>query len=718
MDSEANLKELARVAILAADLPLLPGDDASQSFALYFDDSAPKGLRRMLLGILPLLPQNSNFWEILETISASPHAGMFDNTLKKQHPVGFVLARNPCVNLDALPAIWSNRKPDGKWHGIEWNPVHLDMAPETLYMVHATCLANGITGLRTIKADSVLQRILDQHRHLVSGGYSNDLQLGNPAEQLACTGDSISEGFSQKRLLALRNLQGLELETRSTTIFERIPGNWWSPSVATRSASQTTLLTQLREISERLRKYLFFTESGGSRSSMEPGKLSEKAIQNSAKIPSLSRLSEPGHPCHPEILHLLHRASAELDHPGAAAVALLITAAAKPWETLLEDIVITPHGAVLNRPVKLWQDSISVDGTIHRPVEPRLATFTTRDIGMWTQKHLTLPTRELQARSEQWMSENSRGISLSALCSSLTFNWPLWADMPAIYYGLGLSPLAENRSGWMHYVHYDPAQWEGPVLKLLTSIDPGYRFPESALPRTGSALCPNTECLQSLFEAVFMICSAPIPRDADTLISSANVIAAGARLCEALLTFTRNFDDFKPILLIPRLQLEHRNAICLIREKSFPRTIAYTQTLRKILLRFHQHLANMMTAISRQGFKLESDGSIYWFVSRVEDKLLRNAPTHRAVSNSLGAHPLTERFEFLHRRAMRNFSNTVLREDRVLPENAIQAIHDHFPNRAKSPHSPDSLRSSVMVEEREIAAFHLAKKVNLEWALK
>ncbi len=719
--NDSHLIHLVRKAIAGADFLVFDGLENPES--LYFSAEKPRGLRRILIGTLPFVKDAVLHAELRTAFAMAPPEQILERPYENECPLGFIIARNPCENLPSLPTLLRTAQSTGASPLIAWNTIHLEMLRETLDLVFATCLVNGLKGDGKIDSSSVRKRILDQHRHLVASDYSsNNATHMTPAEKLACTSDSISPEFTRRRLLALRSLADAETQREKKPmldIFTRISGNWSSASVALRGENETTIESELRGYPNRLRKFLFFSEPDNLRTPMTPVGITENALRNSDKIPSLSRVAGPGIPCFPELRSLLRTACSSLEQPGAVAVAFLISSAVKPWEILPQNIQLRSACAVIQRPVKLWQDSLVVDTTIHRLPTKTFVSFTTKGIGAAIQRQLEAGNTDLQCEASAWLEANSLGITIPSLCSALLHNFPLWTKIPAIYYELGINALRQNRPGWMHYIHYDPSNCLPVITKLCrTEIDPNFFCDAQGLDPTGSALCPTTECLSTLFETVGDLIQPPSLQNAEELIAASNVIAAAARLAENLLTFTRNRDAFEPLRLNARVRISTRDIIRDVREKEYSRTIVYTQSLRSVLFTLNRSLHQYLARFRETGLRGADyvDQRIYWFLALKENQLVELPPIHRTVSDSLAANPRTEAFQYLHRRAMRNYSNTILRDDDVLAEDAIQAIHDHFPSRARSPRSPDSQRMPVMYEECEAAAVHLLTKLNFAWA--
>ena len=719
MKPNHTLTMLVGEAIKAADFPSL--EESSSPFSLYYNDEEPRGLWRILVGTLPFVTDARLQLQLRAAFAGAPADEILESPFENECPLGFIVARNPCSDLHQLPSVLRAAHRANASPLLIWNPVHIETLPETLDLVFATCVMCGLDGTCKIQSGAVRRRILDQHRHLQADAYSSDRSPLDDAQRSASTGSSISVSFAKRRLLALRRIAEQETTKFKNDIFARIPGDWWAASVAKRGSPFQTLQTHLRSHPQRVRKYLFFTEPENIRAKCSPEAISEKVLRNADKIPSLSRFSGPGLPCWPELQQLIRVANSSLEQPGAAVVALLISAATKAWEITLPQVQIQASCTVIELPVRLWQDSLVIDGTIHRETTKEFVSFTTKAIGQSIFTHLSNPGLNLESEAAAWLAANSRGIKLSTLCATLLYHIPLWAKMPATYFELGLNSLSENRPGWMHYIHYDPLESLPSIARFLsTEFDAGFRCDVQNLKTTGSALCPTDYAVTLLFTTVGEIAKAPIPDGPSHLVTESNVISAGARLAESLLTFTRNFDDFAPLGFYERAWNSNRDIVRHLREKGQPRTVVYTQSLRALLLTLNHALHRRLDRLYALGCSgaAKVSGKTYWFLHCENERLTELPPIHHTVSQSLAAHPRTVSLEYLHRRAMRNFSNTHLRIAGVLPEDAIQAIHDHFPSRARSPRSPDSLRMPLMSWEREIASQYLMDKLDLDWAIR
>ncbi len=717
---ETRLIALGAEAISDADLPLI---SASHRESLFFAAEKPRGMWRIFLGILPLIKDTILKAKLLHEPVSAPIDSLLQSPYENENPLGFIFARNPCRDMKSAPAIVEKAVKSGKTPEFDWNEVHIDTIRETLDLVHVTCLVCGVTGAGKIDSTAVVKRILDQHRHVIASDYSKNKKLSMTlAERFACTGGPISGHLARNRLLALRLLdeeEKVRRQDRKTDIFARIPGDWFSASVGKRGESKPTFQTQLRSNPERFRKFLFFTEPENTRSSTKVGKITEKLLRNSDKIQSLSRIASPGQPCLPEIRNLVRLACASLEQPGPAAIAFLVSAGVPPWNIQPYNIDVGSSSAVVRRPVLLWQDSIVVDETIHEVPTTTFVSFTSASIGAAVKQHLAAHL-DLESESNAWLETHSHGITVSKLCSTLRHNLPIWSAMPAIYYALGIDGLSRNHPGWMHYIHYDPRDWLPAISNFLRAeFDPNFSCDASNLETTGSALCPTSESLSVLFDTASHLARNPTFTDIDTAIADSNIVAAAARLAENLLTFTRNRDDFEPLALHARSRDATHDVTRVLREKQFLRTIVYTRSLRLLLLRLNGALRLYLAMLRDCGLEGSErvTRSAYWFLELNKGLLAELPFSHRTVSDCLVAHPKTTAIQYMHRRVMRNYSNTVLRVDGVLPEDVILAIHNHYPSRARSPHSPDSLRARLIAVEREIAARHLVKRVNMEWAV-
>ena len=716
------------------------------SRADWLSKTPPLGLWRVMFGAYPLITDPSLKTAVAERLSKCKVEDLGRPALEKFSPLGYVAGLHPVLNLQALIAQLSGASdPEQVLANARWNPVHVSMLQETLDLVYATCSQNILSGSDVAIRSAVLGRIRSQFRHLYSGRFhGSPEEFQNAAERFACDSPASSREFKMRRLLALRAQAEAAPETPAgeegtkATVWEKIPGNWYSNIVATKASPDSSLLRDiinLHDSTPKQRAFLFASviqELAAEESSTATEATDMRYLRKAAKInqhvPFLSRLRLPGKggtncASLEWLMHLIERCNGALPAVGPAAILCTITGAVAPERLGEDSISVHENCALIRTRTRLVNNLAPTDLSVHRETSLTFTSVTTRRVGEIIAEFLKdqgNSAESLRKRADDWLkAQKDLKITLSGLIATLRYNAPLWLSLPAVYYDIGLGKFSEVLPGWRHYLSYRLADFGTPICSFIRAyINGEFAIPDEALLETcGSAYCPEPGSMLSLFQETRHLIESKLPTDRCELIRRSNAIASADRLVETLLTFTRARDAFLPL---PEVGLTARSLLArtrIIHEKQHPRVVYYPKALLNYLRASHGRLRAILQALN-EGIPHAQSGLAYWFLDDEKplyqmDCVPGRLPYRLLVSSGLAQCPATEGFAMLHPHGMRNLSNLILRRDRVLPEDAILALHDHFPNRALSPLEFDSLQPPILEQERELAATHLADKLGL-----
>jgi len=197
--------------------------------------------------------------------------------------------------------------------------------------------------------------------------------------------------------------------------------------------------------------------------------------------PTLSAIAPPQRPGQSLAEAVCRRAVQDCEsEPGAAAVAMLITAAILPKSLGIAKIEILNCSAVVASPTNHPTVDTYVDSDLHMPRSDRFCRFTTVGVAKSIVRHLErFRPIELRARSEEWLNNIHPTLTLSRLEQCLLFQFPVWFNTPAIYYDIGLDPNPNSIVGWRSYLTWNPETWAHRITPLLRRFDPAFSLPDN-----------------------------------------------------------------------------------------------------------------------------------------------------------------------------------------------------------------------------------------------
>lgn len=705
-----------------------------------------QGIGRVLLGSFPLMQNRDLKRMVAATLATFSESELNKPPLESSSPLGFIIALNPVrYSKNLIADLVGAKAPCAILDNAEWNPVHVRTIRETLQLVNATCTWNRITGENKNTRSAVLSRIRAQFRHLYSDCFDQSEPIfQNDGERMACTASVCSQTFLQDRLLALRATENSNSFYSNPTgnimkegrpVWERIPGNWYLNSVSRRESPDQSLLRDIVNLNDsppKQRKFLYASviAAMASDETTEPfvdARRYRAIIQKAQRIPTLSRTRMPGQgatlcPSIEIAMELVEACQNHMSEPGPAGILCTITGAVPPDKLHSKSFEVLDNSTIIRTITKPVNIPVPTDADLHRPTSHIFASITTHKIGKTVKELLsTMSAEQLQQEADNWLKRNSQfKFTFKGFCKTLRYNFPLWMDLPAVYYDIGLAEASNSTPAWRHYINYRLEDFGPPVARFLRSyFDSSFILPNQACKEScGSAFCPEPDKIRTFFSLLGSWLTEPLPSDRDSQIATSNAIAAGCRLAETLLTFTRGRDEFRPL---PQNALQNQTACRhktdIQHEKQYPRVIYYPRALIAFLRTSNQCLQRIAESTASKPSSNQI-GFAYWFLP-TDNQLFnidwesKTPPYRLLVSSALNQHTQTRNLTFLHPNGMRNLSNLILRRDSVFAEDAVLAIHDHYPNRAHSPLEFDCLQHPVMEAEREKASEHLCQCLGL-----
>ena len=614
-----------------------------------------------------------------------------------------------------------------------WNRVHLDTLMGTLEIMMCCCRENKVTGRARIDDSSLEKRLLDQRRHLRASGYDWSIFEVEPDLQQAKWSD-----FERRRYAALQFLE----VSGDRGLRSRISKNWWDPVIHRIGARKVCFAARLREfqgIPEIVRRSAIVDlasipdiEASSESSPIEHHLLGQQWPSQERRkhlasfwMPSLSAISPPQHPGRSLAEEICGRAKEECENdPGAAAAAMLITAALPPKLLEIAKFKFLNGSAIISTPATHPTVDTYVDSELHIGRTNEFCRFSTVRLAQLTLGYLEIHGPILlNAKCESWLKEIHRDLTLSRLGQSLRYQFPVWFNVPAIYYEIGLNSSPKSIVGWRSYVLWNPKAWAHRVTAMMHRFDPDFQLPDDLAerPSCGSAFTPRPEKIRKLFSFLKQALHENVlASDLDSLTSKANAVASCARLVEGLFTFSRGRDATRSLRVIEDgighyLPLEDYR---IINEKRYPRVITFPKVAKQILCRVRGFLDRSVERMRELGSTVEcgevNTGAVYFLeATRDGPKTLLVPPTRARVALGLYDCEETRQFASLHPHSMRNLSNFLLRSSGQFSDAVVHALHDHYPSRRRGPLDRLSMRVPILHRQRERAAEFIAHELEL-----
>jgi len=501
---------LLREVIVDCDFP----ESDIRLYSTFLPDAEPnsptgtiQGIGRVLIGSYPLIKDRNLKERTACVLAGFKPEELSRFPLERSSPLGFVLALNPVKYFKSLIASFAGAAaPCTMLDMAEWNQVHIRTIGETLQLVNATCIWNRITGENENTRSAVLSRIRAQFRHLYSDSFDpSEPIFKNDAERMACTAPVCTQTFLQDRLLALRAIEHRNASSRNSacngtpngkTVWEKISGNWYLNSIPSRTSPDQSLLCDLinlKDVPTKQRAFLYASVIASVEQSEMPqpsvgARTLRKLSKKGGHIPTLSRTRLPGQgathcPSLEIAMELAESCVKNMPEAGPAAILCVITAAVPPDKLNSVSIEVLENSTVIRTATKLVNIPVPTDLDLHRPTSLTFTSVTTRQIGTVVRDLLsTMSAEQLQWEADNWLKRNPRfKFTFNGFCQTLRYNFPLWMDLPAVYYDLGLREVTECMPGWRHYINYSLQDFGAPIAQFIAkNFDSSFILPEQA----------------------------------------------------------------------------------------------------------------------------------------------------------------------------------------------------------------------------------------------
>ena len=676
--------------------------------------AVPKGWQRSLLGLFPVLPQDSEFRvEIAELLVTLSSADLLNLPQQNISPLHYAAALNPSPVITHLVGELGYRRDISLLMEHEWSPVHLQMLGETLRLAKATCIANGVDGRMKIEDSTLLARLLAQIRHLQADTFLFLDAEPTPEERLASTGETIGIKFSRLRLGALRSLAKSQ-----THLWRNINGNWWHHTISRRGAREESPQARALRGGESIphdRQYLFTMR-------LTELEIEENRFDSDAdgpvrpyEIDALSCLPRPGDLGRAAWMRILH-ACAEDRSPEAAVVQFTICAARRISSLSAERISLSKSCAVIQGIITPPAGNLDRNGELHHPASREFTSFAPLECSRIVHNLLRESSgSKIEDRADKWLQSVAPRATYASLITCLKFQVPLWHGLDPIYFEFGLNPHPAGRPAWCYYVSWRPEIGMKSMREFIRRhFDRRFAIGDYAKGKTcGSAFLPQLSVVRQLVRAYRALLETP-KNEGRIMLEQINATVACARILEGLFTFTRTRDAFAPTMTSP---IESWR---LVREKGFPRIVYFPNVWRVEARKLYALLTNTECVLANAGVTVSGPvgRDAFWFLEAKDDTaspaLDRIRPTRTGVHKHLSGYERTLRYAELDPHAMRCFSNFWLRQPPSrLSHATVLALHDHSASRDHSQLSWDVLRQPMLEAEHEYAANYIARLIEL-----
>jgi hypothetical protein len=278
-------------------------------------------------------------------------------------------------------------------------------------------------------------------------------------------------------------------------------------------------------------------------------------------------------------------------------------------------------------------------------------------------------------RVEGRLREISPHVTLAKFTRALVTHGESWLGLVWIVAEVGLRTTREKFPAQRSYVTVGPAILRK-MEKFLRIYEPNFRFPDWwDYPPVGSKLCPETKHLVRLFRRWTRLLRTLRLRSTANVLKHWNQLAAGLHLLFVLFCGLRNHPmPGPPVELIEQTDWD------LIEQKLHAVGFFIPRQLRQLMALAQPVFARLREELRSRGVTLEDDRLTAWaYCFLACDKANRwrcLEPDNRSVVKAwVGCRGLRV-FGDLDRKALRHWSNTVLREN-GFSELEVRLFHNH-----------------------------------------